>query len=133
MFLPSGDQWPSKCGVSRFGSNRFRSEPSAFTVHRAIFPWWMRVNRIFPPSGDHCKCCLNDPSAVTRTGESAQSGAAVRTTRKAATRMVGFRLTRITRASLLLPPLAGPVAFVIVGVALDRVGAEEAVVDQRPG
>src|SRR5262245_44009882 len=79
--LPSGDQWPSKFGVS-FATSFFRSDPSALIVQSAIFPWWIRVISSREPSGDHWRCCLNEPSVVSRNGSSAARPAA--TTRQTA-------------------------------------------------
>src|SRR5262245_7121274 len=56
--LPSGDQWPSKCGRAAFANNGLRSEPSLFMVHRPILPAWMRVKRNRLPSGDHWRCWM---------------------------------------------------------------------------
>src|SRR5262245_57188294 len=66
IFLPSGDQWPSKCGVV-CGSRAFSSPLAASTVHSPILPWWIRVQSSRLPSGDQLRCCLKLPSRVRRT------------------------------------------------------------------
>src|SRR5262249_53466021 len=64
--LPSAEKWPSKCGSLCSGKRRFISPSAASIVHRAIFPWWMRVNSSVLPSGDHWRCCLKLPSELNR-------------------------------------------------------------------
>src|SRR5262245_29978537 len=74
MRLPSGEKWPSKCGSLCSGSSRFISPPAAGMVHRAIFPWWMRVKSSVLPSGDHWRCCLKLPSVVSLSADGLSAG-----------------------------------------------------------
>src|SRR5262245_19157800 len=75
--LLSADQYPSNCGIVSLGNSGFSSLPSAFIVHRPIFPLWMRVNRNFLSSGDQERCWIKSPLILeTQTG--AGSGSAKR-------------------------------------------------------
>src|SRR5262245_9319516 len=97
MRLPSGDQWPSKCGIGSLGMRALSSEPSTFMVHNPILPGGTRVNRNFAPSGDQERCWMKSRNLATRCGSWPVTAALADKTNQRANPNVEIRNPKETR------------------------------------